>query len=140
MHDYTVELRIQGKDLEVSEVSATLGLEPTNTRQAGQKLTRTRVYEKAMWGYEVYPPSSGGDERRHHWESLEAGLKALLALMMPLKRPIAEYQGKFEVCVWIGHFSSSFDGGPTLSPAMLKALSEFGVKLSFDTYFSQPEK
>jgi len=138
MHDYTVDLRIEGRDLDVAAVSAALALDPTNTREAGQRLSETRVYEKALWGYDVHPPADA--EFQHpHWQSLEVGINALLAVMAPLKDKIAEYQREFEVYLWIGHFSSSFDGGPSLSSGLLKALGEFGVKLYIDTYFCPPE-
>jgi hypothetical protein len=41
------------------------------------------------------------------------------------------------VILWCGHFQSSFDGGPTLSPELLKQLGEFEVELFIDNYFSE---
>jgi hypothetical protein len=44
------------------------------------------------------------------------------------------------VFLWCGDFSSSFGGGPRLSPQILKALGDFGVELILETYFSdEPE-
>jgi hypothetical protein len=132
MHHYTVELRIEGRDLNPADVTANLGLEPTTTRSAGQRLTATKVYDKALWGYEVHPLTA----ENGYWKSLEEGLSALLAVFMPHRGTLAEYQRSFAVYIWVGHFSSSFSGGPTLSRTLLREMSEFGVELSLDTYFS----
>jgi len=37
---------------------------------------------------------------------------------------------------WCGHFQSGFDGGPTLTPDLLRRLGEFGADLFIDNYFS----
>jgi hypothetical protein len=42
--------------------------------------------------------------------------------------------------LWCGHFSSSFGGGPTLSPQILRVLADFGVELILDTYVSDMTK
>jgi len=137
MHEYTVELRIEGRELVPADVTAALGIEPTYTRQVGQRLGKAKVYDKALWGYEVHPPSAETDEYWKYWNSLEDGLAALLAMFMPHQSTIAEYQRNFAVYIWVGHFSSDFSGGPTLSPALLHNLGELGVELSLDTYFSK---
>jgi len=84
-----------------------------------------------MWEYEVRPETGGVA-----WHSLEDGLRTLLSALVPHKKELLEYQQKFKVFLWCGDFSSSFDGGPTLSPAMLKAL---GDELILDTFFSNHE-
>jgi len=88
------------------------------------------MWDKALWELEVFP------EGRTDWDSLEAGLAALLKIFVPQTRALQEYSKKHDVFVWCGHFSSSFDGGPHLSPEILKALGEFGMPLWLDTYFS----
>jgi hypothetical protein len=88
-----------------------------------------------MWGYSAYPTN-----RPKNWDSLEEGLSALLNIFMPLKKKIAEYAEKYDVNLWCGHFTSSFDGGPTLSPEILKKLGDFGVELFLDTYFQSDEE
>jgi hypothetical protein len=49
---------------------------------------------------------------------------------------LREYQQRFDVCLFCGHFTSNFDGGPTFSPSLLEELGDFGVELFLDTYHS----
>jgi uncharacterized protein DUF4279 len=84
-----------------------------------------------MWEFEVLP---GG---RSDWDSLEAGLAALLSILFHHAKMIQEYRNKYRVSICCGHFSSSFDGGPSLSAEILKSLGDFGVPLWIDTYFSK---
>jgi hypothetical protein len=132
MHSYTVEVRIWSDkdDFNISAISEDLGITPTNTRRKGEPKSSTNVFAEAMWGYEVY---SG------EWESLEEALDATLKIFMPLKDKLTKYETKYDVILWCGHFTSSFDGGPTFSPELLKKLGEFGVELFLDTYCSRDE-
>jgi hypothetical protein len=131
MHTYCVALRISGTDLEVSEVSATLGLKPTQTRVFGEPSFAKSVWPESMWEYEVRPRND-----KVIGDSLEDGLRTLLSAFVSRKKALRKYQRRFKVFLWRGHFSSSFGGGPTLSPKMLKALGDFGVELILDTHFS----
>jgi hypothetical protein len=130
MHTYTVALRICGTDLDVAEVTSALNLKPTQTRVAGDKrYSSTFKWPDSMWEYEVRP-SNGNPE----WDSLEDGLQAVLLTFASREKLLRTYNQRFKVFLWCGHFSSSFDGGPTLSVQMLKSLAEFGVELTLDTY------
>ena len=131
MHNYTVALRISGPDLDVAEASAKLGLNPTQTRIIGEARSPTSVWRESMWEYEVRPV--GGEV----WVSLEDGLRTVISVLDSRKSELRNYQQRCRVYLWCGHFSSSFDGGPTLSPQILKAPAEFGVELILDTYFSR---
>jgi hypothetical protein len=84
-----------------------------------------------MWEYEVRP---GGDKA--FWESLEDGLRTVISAFASRQRELQSYQERYKVFLWCGHFSSSFDGGPTLSPQILRALGDFGVELVLNTYGS----
>jgi hypothetical protein len=66
--------------------------------------------------------------------ALEEGLQAILLMFVSHHRVLREYQQRFKVFLFCGHFTSSFDGGPTLSPALLERLGEFGIELFLDTY------
>ena len=131
MHSYSVALRIGGTDLDVAEVSATLRLKPTQTRLIGQPRSAKSVWPESMWEYEVRP---GKD--KVVWDSLEDGLRKVLSAFASRKRALRKYQRRFKVFLWCGHFSSSFGGGPILSPVILKALGDLGVELVLETYFS----
>jgi hypothetical protein len=84
-----------------------------------------------MWEYEVRP---GKDKVA--WDSFEDGLRTLHSVFISRKKALLEYQQRFKVFLWCGHFSSSFGGGPTLSPSILTALGDLGVELVLASYFS----
>ena len=86
-----------------------------------------------MWEYEVLPSNK---KSKSEWSSLEEGLAEILLTFRTHKRMLRQFQRRFKVCLFCGHFSSSFDGGPTLSPSLLRQLGDFGVELFLDTYFS----
>jgi hypothetical protein len=135
MHEYSVALRISGVKLDPAEVTARLGLAPTQVRMTGQPRPGSKsVWDEAMWEYEVW------SDGRAAWPSLEEGLKTLLSAFLSLNEALEHYKRSFHVFLWCGHFSASFDGGPTFSSALLKQLGDFGVELYLDTYFSEESK
>lgn len=115
MHSYLVSLRISGETLVPSQITSELGLQPTQVRVKGQRRGPNSVWDESMWEYEVKPSSGERD-----WRSLEGGLEAVLAIFFCRQRTLREYQQRFNVCLFCGHFSSSFDGGPTMSPSLLQ--------------------
>jgi hypothetical protein len=135
MHEYSVALRISGVELDPAEITAKLGLTPTQVRIAGQPHPGgTCVWDEAMWEYEVWP------EGRTPWSSLEEGLTTILSVFQQLNELLRQYQKSFHVFLWCGHFSSSFCGGPTFSSSLLKQLGDFGIELCLDTYSSDESK
>jgi uncharacterized protein DUF4279 len=130
MHSFTVSLRISSATLDVTQVTRELTLAPTQTRQVGERKSADVVWDKALWELEVFPTG------RSDWDSLEAGLAALLNIFVPKTKTLHEYNKKHDVFIWCGHFSSSFDGGPHLSAEILRALGDFGVPLWLDTCFA----
>lgn len=130
MHRYTVELRISGQTLDPDEVTRVLGLVPTRVARKGEPKVDggTSQWTANMWGFELVPP--GKDD----WSSLSDGLQALLRSFGPIRDRLHAYSRGNELYLWCGHFTSSFDGGPSLSPTLLKALGDFGVELILDTY------
>lgn len=136
MHSYTVEFRIfsEEDEFDVDAISKHLGITANNTRKRGEPKSSTRVFAESMWGYSVYPENSYED-----WDSLEEGLESLLNIFLPLKDKFSEYLTRYQVVIWCGHFTSSFDGGPTFSPETLQKLGELGVELFLDTYCSIEE-
>jgi len=133
MHEYSVALRISGAKLDPAEVTARLRLTPTQVRTAGQARPGGKsAWDESMWEYEVCP------EGKAAWPSLEEGLGTLLSSFQSLHETLEHYQREFHVFLWCGHFSSSFDGGPTFSSTLLRQLGGFGVELYLDTYSSAP--
>jgi hypothetical protein len=66
-------------------------------------------------------------------------LEFLLKNLSSKKADIADLATQFDGFWWCGHFQTSFDGGPTLSPKLLTEISSYGIPLSIDNDFSQSE-
>jgi hypothetical protein len=130
MHTYTVSLRISSAELGVEQVTKELGLAPTQTRIIGELKSAGKVWDKALWELGVFPKG------RTDWDSLAAGLAALLKVFVPQTKALQKYSKRHDIFIWCCHFSSSFDGGPHLSAETLRALGEFGVPLCFDVHSS----
>jgi hypothetical protein len=130
MHTYTVELRISGDQLDPNDVSRTLGITPTQVRIKGERRNQNSVWQENVWCYEVFP------EEGESWPNLEEGLNKLLSVIRPVQNQLQSYSSGNKICLWCGHFTSSFDGGPTFSPALLRCLADNGIALELDTYRS----
>jgi len=133
-HAYTVELRFEGDQLEPSEISAQLGLNPCGALSPAQAQSDKRK-RRPYWGY-------NGDEEegfQAEWEDLEEGLQFLLKHLAPKKAGIIALARQFKGIWWCGHFQSSFDGGATLSPELLTELGSYGIPLYIDNYSDDDE-
>ena len=128
MHRYTVELCVVGENLNPEEVTRALGLALSQVRRKGDRRSEESTWPETMWSLDVLP------EDQKEWSSLEDGLAALLKIFVPIRERLQSYPPANKLFIWCGHFTSSFDGGPTLSPALLKSLGDFGVQLVLDTY------
>lgn len=130
-HKYSVQFRITG-DMNPGEVTQTLGLHPNRSMLAGEERNGRKCLE-SMWSYSGAPNGQFVQE----WEVLEDGLNDLLEKLSPKKHLLQRYIDNYETVWWCGHFQASFDGGPTLSTALLLKLAAFGVPLFIDNYFSE---
>ena len=129
-HTYTVEFRIYSSNIDPSEITKELGLQPCQTRMANT--TAVRKSSKNMWAYD-------GGEGSQEWDSLEEGITCVLDKLWIHRGTIGKYKPDADLVWWCGNFQSSFDGGPRLSPELLKRLGEFGASLFIDCYFSSNE-
>lgn len=127
-HRYTVELRVYGKTLDPESITREAGLQPCRVRRAGDRLG-SRTYSEAMWGFD-------GDGSAD-WDSLEEGLAFVLDRLGTSEQLFAKYRVEHHVIWWCGHFQTSFDGGPTLSPPLLARLGAFGAVLFIDNLLQQ---
>ena len=136
MHRYTVELRIVGEALDPDEVTRVLGIVPPRVARKGAPKVAGAAsrWTANMWGHEVLPVG------RDDWSSLEDGIALLIGTFSPVRDRLLTYSASNEIYLWCGHFTSSFDGGPTLSPTLLKSLGEFGVQLVLDTYSERKDE
>jgi uncharacterized protein DUF4279 len=132
MSEYSVEFRIYGKDLDISQVTADLGLTPSLVKQVGDRKGKDIYWEEAVWGYDG--SEEGAKDR--YWDSLSEGLTFILEALKPVKDKLEKYKSNYKLILWCGHFQSTFDGGFTLPPHLLKLLGEFGVELFVVNYFS----
>lgn len=130
---YTVEFRIEGLLLTPSAVTHKLGLEPCQERIAGSSLSAERRQLNALWAYDGFSVELNSTRE---WQSLEEGLLFLLQKLLPLRDLISSNFGEFNMYWWCGHFQDSFNGGPVFSVELLDKLSEFGVPLYLENYFS----
>ena len=131
-HRYTIEFRILGAAVDPAAITEELGLQPSRVWLPGSR-RGDGEFRAGMWGY------NGAEETDSHeidWDTLEQGLEFVLDRLWPHKEVIALYQAGARAIWWCGHFQEVFDGGPRLSPSLLKRLGEFGVELSIDNYFS----
>jgi hypothetical protein len=131
-HTYTVELRIFSRTLDPSAITRELGIAPSAVRLPGSVRSDGRALD-AMW---VFNGARTGAAPPPEWSSLEEGLTALVDKLWPSREAIAGYRSAARVIWWCGNFQTSFDGGPSLSPSLLKKLGEFGAELFIDNYFS----
>lgn len=130
-HAYTVELRLSGEQLEPSEISTRLNLQPSNSFSQSQNQSVARK-RRPYWAYNGRREVGFQPE----WASLEDGLQFLLESLSSRKAEIINLARQFDGLWWCGHFQASFDGGPTLSPKLLTEMGSYGIPLSIDNYFN----
>jgi hypothetical protein len=130
MKEYTVEFRIHGRDLDPSQVTSLLGLEPSLVRLAGDPRSSNANWVDAMWSYNGFPESAGSVT----WPSLEEGLNFVLEKLWPLKEAVQTYKTDCKPILWCGHFQSTVNESTNLSPDILNKLGDFGVELFIDSY------
>lgn len=131
-HVYTVELRFWGGALVPREISQRLSLEPSIVQEFSG--IRGGRLMKPLWGFN----GSGEDGFQSQWASLDHGLKFLLKRLMPLRETIIDISKATNAVWWCGHFQTSFDGGPTLSPEVLFELAKYQIPLFLDNYHGEP--
>lgn len=128
-HTYSVAFRLYGEDLDPTEVSSLMGLQATEWSNGAPIGKRERL---PFWGY------NGSDDPQFQaeWQSLEDALALVSGRLRPYRSTILELCKRFDGIWWCGHFQSSFDGGPTLSPHVLAEVASFGCPLYLDSYHS----
>jgi hypothetical protein len=130
-HAYTVELRFSGNQLEPSEISDRLNLQPSNASGWSQSRS-TGKRRHPYWAYN----GKGEIGFQSEWACLEDGFEFLLKNLSSKKLEIIALARQFDGVWWCGHFQASFDGGPVLSPKLLTEIGGYEIPLSIDTYFS----
>ena len=126
-HTYSVEFRLYGDGLDPVEVSSIIGLQAT-TWSTGEPIGKRK--RQPFWGYNA----SDDPQYQYEWQSLEDGLALVSHRLKPYRSIIGGLSDRFDGIWWCGHFQSSFDGGPTLSPRLLADIGSFGFPLFLDNY------
>lgn len=130
-HEYTVEFRIFSETLDPVEITRELDLQPCQIRIEGATGPGGR-FQHGMWAYD-------GGEGSITWESLADGITFVLDKLWHHREALAKCKTDGDLVWWCGNFQSSFNGGPSLPPDLLKRLGEFGASLYIDNYFSSAE-
>ena len=116
--------------MDPDSVTTETGLHPCDSRHVDFDHDGT-VRQKSRWAY-----NGGGESGAFEWDTLEEGLEFVLERASNSADVFKRYAANNLVTWWCGHFQSSFDGGPTLSPGLLKRLGDFGADLFIDNYLS----
>jgi hypothetical protein len=126
-----VTIRLYHNSADPSEVSAALGLEPTDIQRVGESYERrgiSRVYRLSGWFLCSNTQVESYDSAKH--------LDWLLQRLQPRQAALEglRSQGwRMDIaCLWDSHAGH---GGPTLSADILRRLAALGVELWFDVYF-----
>jgi len=125
-------LLIYHDDLDPERITGLLGIEPSHTQVRGRVLTKpsgkTFTPPIGGWFLSTQGAITSRDVRRH----LDWILKRLVGKDETL-RHLQEEGHRTEVfCYWL--FSAAGNGGPTLSPAIMRRLGELGLEIGFDIY------
>lgn len=130
-HTYTVALRFSGDLLDPSEISMRLKLSPSHASNQMQSQSNTRK-RQPFWAYN----GQGKIGFQSEWSCMEDGLAFLLKSLDSKKEEIIALARQFDGFWSCGHFQSSFNGGPKLSPKLLTELGSYEIPLNIDNYFS----
>lgn len=124
-------LRLDHEDLDPERITGLLKIEPTWTQTKGVRCTRrsgkTFVPKIGVWLFSTKDRVASKDVRRH----VDWLLTQLDGKDEALKRLQAEGVHTDIFCYWL---SADGQGGPTLSPGIMRRLAELELEIGFDIY------
>jgi hypothetical protein len=124
-------LLIYHDDLNPDQITGLLDIQPTYSQVTGKTITRPSgkrfTPPIGLWSLSTEGEVDSRDVRRH----LDWILDRLAGKDEALKRLQAEGHRMQVSCYWV---SAEGQGGPTLSPAIMRRLGELEVELWFDFY------
>ncbi len=94
-HAYTVELRFSGDQLEPSDISTRLNLQPSNTSSESLNQSAKRK-RQPYWAYN----GQGETGFQPEWASLDDGLEFLLKTLSSRKTEVIALARQFDGCWW----------------------------------------
>ena len=133
MDTYTVEFRIEGSNLVPLEITNILELSPSLTSDMIINVKK-KVKHTPFWSYDGISSENNFVEKK--WDSLEEGLLFLIKELSPKFDLIKSNFTEYKTYWWCGHFQESFNGGPRLSPTLLKKLADLNTELIISNYCS----
>jgi Domain of unknown function (DUF4279) len=119
--------RISGDTLRPDQVSALLGLEPTQSGVKGERFSNRHSVVRRTSFWLLKSPLSESLPLPEH-------LEWLLNLMEPKLDLIGSLAEKWRVDFFCGFSSENGQGGVTFDPSLLRRLAHLGVPLVLDLY------
>jgi len=127
---YTIEFRIEGLELQPSNVTKILELNPCQTRDIHSCINKRNA--NALWAYDgVYFENNSPS---YSWKTLEEGLLFLLDKLEMKLQLIESNFSMYKRYFWCANFQESFDGVVSLSPQLLKRLADFNTEVIISNY------
>lgn len=124
----SVTLRIFGDALEPEKITQLLGSKPTKARRKGDIVPTKKYHRTASTG--LWLLSGNLPET----QDIEEHLLALLALVTNDLNIWKSLTQTYEVDIFCGVFLETCNRGFTLSPNIMKMLSERNIQIGFDIY------
>ncbi len=129
----SVTLRLFGDDLDPDEVSRKLGGQPTLARRKGDVIPdeTKRVAETGSWLL---------SSERQSKNTLESQIEALFNRLTADVAVWRDLAGRYHADLFCGLWSEAWNRGLELSPEVVAAIGERGLRLGLDIYFVGEEK
>jgi hypothetical protein len=131
----SIALRIQGDDLDPSEITSLLRVQPKFAARKGDQVrrgSRAVVQRIGIWTFGLSEQSSP------EWE-LDDVIGALLARLPAEKEIWESLSTRFKLDVFCGLFLGSDNQGADLRPETIRALAERNLALGLDIYGPPPD-
>ncbi|MBM3273193.1 DUF4279 domain-containing protein [Candidatus Kaiserbacteria bacterium] len=131
------KLRIYPHSTPVSEITAILGIEPTECGDVGDtkynSYGKPRTVKNSHWLLSSEDHVESKDLRDH--------IDWLTGHLVPKVKEIAIVSQieRIKLCITCVWWSATGEGGPTLWPEQLEALAKLGLEVGFDIQFHDPE-
>lgn len=129
---YSVELRIEGQDLNPVQITIELDLQPNHTRSVGWRQLKDGTDSPALWSYDGLTHIEG---EMHEWSTLEEGILFVSQHVISKVNLLKAYQEKWSVYWWCGQFLTQSEGHILLSSPVLSELAQLNLALYIETYW-----
>lgn len=129
LNESRVTLRFFSEELDPAEITAVLGVQPTDCYKKGQTRVlstgNTLIYKRGMWRFEVPNRTPA---------NLEAQIDEILGALTQDLAVWHRLASEHDVDLFCGLFMEESNEGFSLAPAFLALLSDRKIKIDFDVY------